>query len=902
MRVLLFISIFCMSLFAVNLSPTELQMLESAGYSKEMIESRLNQDKKKEVKKEQIVENNIKKEVLVENDNSLTNEDEVFTDVQKNQVKVQREKTVKLKRFASNFFQNENKIDPYSIPIPKDYKLTRADVISVTIFGSSTKDFSLKIDRKGNVTVPQVGDIKLLGLNFSEAKDLIINKSKEAYPSSTNIIVNIEEFSAIQVTLSGLVKNPGLFNLSSFSTIKDALILSGGILDSGSYRNIVLKRDGKVLKTFDLYSLVKYGNTSSDTVLQSGDLIFVDSVKKEIKLSGEVNIPSIYELKDHENFKKLLSLASGLKPSANKKAIRLKRYLNNDMIKVYTVSLKELYTMKPKNGDELYIYPISNSSGNLVTISGNVEIEGELELPKNRKLSSLLEKQISYFGEKGLFKKDTNYDYAIVENKKGKKTFNLKKVLNKTDDLILENGDNIRIFKINDLKNRPYFYAIGDVVNEESRKYDFYEGIKVKDIFSIVVFKNEINKDNIVKKELMGEKTVNKESFYVDRSKVQIRRLADNRFKTYTININQNPEFELKAYDEVTFFDVKKINDLMVATIKGEVFIPGTYDIDKNMTLDKLITIAGGFNKKALKTKFEIVRYSVIDEERVRKVMKLDMHEAINNKFRIKADDEITIFGIANWSEKEYVELKGEVRYPGKYAISKGEKLSSVIKRAGGFTSNAFLEGAVFTREEIKELQQKRLQESMDRLKRKSLQLSSMATEAGQSIEDKNQMLNSITELEAKVATTAPIGRVSLNLYYDMKRFEDSDFNITVKDQDSLYIPTVNDTVSVVGEVLNQNTFVYNRELVTEDYIQKAGGMTEVADEELIYIVKANGEAIKYEKSFFMHDNVDIFKGDTIVVPLKFDTVSDIRYAKDITSILYQLAVTAASLKTVGAF
>ena len=161
-------------------------------------------------------------------------------------------------------------------------------------------------------------------------------------------------------------------------------------------------------------------------------------------------------------------------------------------------------------------------------------------------------------------------------------------------------------------------------------------------------------------------------------------------------------------------------------------------------------------------------------------------------------------------------------------------------------------------------------------------------------------MLLAVTQLEKEAASKKPIGRVSLDLYYDLNRFSNSPHDLTLKDQDVLYVPSINDTISVVGEVLNQNTFVFDGKSDARDYLEKAGGTTELAEVDYIYVVKANGEAKRVQNDYFFGSSNDVFKGDTIVVPMKLDTVSDIAFTKDVTQILYQLAITAASLKTVG--
>lgn len=866
MRFLLLMFLFCAGLFSAQITPEQIQLIQQAGYSQEDLSKALSNTTKEEVdsKKEQIVQNVVVKEIPEEQSTSSS-----------------------ISRYASQFFNNKNNIDPYSIPTPQNYILNYADKITINIFGGQNQKFNLPITKDGNITIPQVGELKIIGLSFEEAKKLILDETKKAYPNSTNILVDISEFSSIQVTISGLVNAPGLYNLSSFSTIKDALINSGGILNSGSYRNISLKRDGEIIKTFDLYSLVRYGSSSSDMVLKNGDIIMVNPISTEVILKGQVKNPAIYELKSKESFKTLFDFASGLEAKANTNAIKLKRYVNNN-IKVYTLSLDELYKMTPSNGDEIEVFALSAQNANLVKITGNVLIPGEKELPRDASLTTLLNNELKIFGQNGFFKENTNYDYALIKKLDISKSFNLKKVLSGETPITIKSGDEIRIFNKSELQDIPYIYAQGEIVNDEKRKYDFYDGLKAKDLFSIVNFKTE---------KVVDDRRI---ALIPDKTKVQVNRVENDKKITYFVDIQTDGNFEINAYDEVTFFDFSSTNDIKKATIKGEVFIPGTYNITTNTSINDLIKIAGGFTKKTLMTRCEVARYEIKDNERIRTILNLDLQKAIDLNLQILEDDEWTIFAIENWNEKKYVDLKGEVRYPGRYNITEGEKLSSVIARAGGFTNHAFVEGAVFAREEVKQLQIERIEESLDRIRTKAIQANASGNDIGEKTQDKQNMLLAVTQLEKEAAAKKPIGRISINLYYDLARFTNSPYDLTLKDKDTLYVPSVNDTISVVGEVLNQNTFIYNSKYDAKDYLEKAGGATELADKEYIYIVKANGEAQRVKNDYFWGSSNEVFKGDTIVVPMKIDTVSDLAFTKDVTQVLYQLAITAASLKTVG--
>jgi protein involved in polysaccharide export with SLBB domain len=140
-----------------------------------------------------------------------------------------------------------------------------------------------------------------------------------------------------------------------------------------------------------------------------------------------------------------------------------------------------------------------------------------------------------------------------------------------------------------------------------------------------------------------------------------------------------------------------------------------------------------------------------------------------------------------------------------------------------------------------------------------------------------------------------PSGRISVN-------FNDISLDPILENGDKIFIPTKNEVVTVLGEVLNNNSFLFKSNLTIEDYINKAGGLTEKANEDNIYIIHSNGEAEKYENSYFFGDNIELNNGDTIIIPPKLDISSYREIAKDVSQILYQFAITAISLKTIGAF
>ena len=270
-----------------------------------------------------------------------------------------------------------------------------------------------------------------------------------------------------------------------------------------------------------------------------------------------------------------------------------------------------------------------------------------------------------------------------------------------------------------------------------------------------------------------------------------------------------------------------------------------------------------------------------------------------NLSFKIKPYDEVSVKTIPNWDERKIVIIKGEVKYPGVYVIQKGEKLADVIKRAGGFTKNAYLYGAVFTRESVRKMQEKRLKNMIYKLKKKIAIIAASAKGVGEQNMNAKDLMDAIDNLAVQAEKLKPIGRIAIKLDRNLTEFANSAYNISLESNDTLYIPTKPDSISVMGEVMTPSAFVYTSDSAI-DYIKLAGGRTSMADD-IYFVVHANGFTQKGEFGSWFSDNIKVKPGDVITVPIQIKTATWYGIAKDISSIVYQLAITAASLKTVGA-
>jgi len=804
----------------------------------------------------------------------------LFKNLEKQQIK---EDFVKLKRYGDEFFLNRNRVNLSSLPVPENYQLVPEDEVSITLYGPRNDNWKLTIDNEGRIVIPGVGPLTVAGLTFKEAKSLISDTITKAYPN-TGVLVNVTGFATIQVILSGEVDAPGVYNIRSFSTVKDALIAAHGISENGSMRDVVVKRNNQIIKHIDFYKLMRYGDKSQEILLKAGDVIVVKPVKSLVTLAGYVKHPAIFEVKRGETLGELIKLAGGLKANASRYGIKIKRHENFKNIKIISLKLSEANRVKLKDGDKIYIYDLDEANIQKVTLYGNVVKPGSLGLPKEgMTFYELFAPIVKEKGLRGVFLKDTLFDYAVIlritpDLEEKLIGFNLKSALEGKVSIPLYSRDEIYIFNSLAVMPADSIKVNGECVKNSS-PLRYVNGMTLNDAITTVGLKCSIDKEHI---------------------RITSYDPVTSQPSTKVVNLLKENNYKLQPKDEIFTYSALATNPPKTAYIKGEVYKPGKYPINDNTTVKELILAAGGLTDRA-GNKVEIVHYIVEDGKRKRVIEHSIKSLIMSEKSpKVKNYDEITIFKIPYWSEKKTVTIKGQVLYPGTYPIEDGDKLADLIKRAGGFTSNAFIEGAVFTRKDIKKMQEKGLEREVKELEKRITYIAASPSQVGENSSDKQMLISLLDNLKEEIKDINMTGRIVVKLDKDIDEFSKSPYNIILKDGDTLYVPSQEDSVVVLGEVLNPSAQIYNPEYTFSDYIERCGGLKESAGTDTIYVIHANGEAEKIETGYFFASNVKIQKGDTIVVPMKIDTISNIQLAKDITSIFYQLAVSAAALKTIG--
>lgn len=281
-------------------------------------------------------------------------------------------------RFGLDFFSSmQTTLMPTNEPnFDSDYILDFGDVLQVQNIGSNAYSVEEAIKRDGSINLPDLGKVFIGGLSLADATNLVKNKVEESSIGSEAFVtlVNVRD---VQVVLAGNVFNPGSYTLSGNSNIFHALTISGGPSEFGSFREIDLIRQNKVIETIDLYKILISGEGNFGSRLRSGDLVFVRPAKKIIGVYGGVKRPGTYELKDNESFSDLLFFANGFRPDADKKNINYNSIIESKVVSNRVTGYESLEEIIPQDGNSLYVGIISIKE---VEISGSVKNPGRYSM------------------------------------------------------------------------------------------------------------------------------------------------------------------------------------------------------------------------------------------------------------------------------------------------------------------------------------------------------------------------------------------------------------------------------------------------------------------------------------------------------------------------------------------
>ena len=439
-------------------------------------------------------------------------------------------------------------------------------------------------------------------------------------------------------------------------------------------------------------------------------------------------------------------------------------------------------------------------------------------------------------------------------------------------------------------------------------EYQFRPGLRIADLIPTLdeLKPNAEQRYILVRREMPPDRRIRVFSADLERAITQPQSAAN---------------FELAPRDRIFVFDLESGRDRIIdplmrelrmqsrideptqeVSVAGRVKVPGKYPLEPGMRISDLLRAGGSLDEAAYGGHAELTRYEVTKgESRQADLIEIDLRRVLEGDaaadITLRPFDYLVIKEVPLWASQEEVEIRGEVKFPGRYPIHRGETLRSVMARAGGLTDLSFQEGAIFTRDELKEREKKQIDTLARRMEADLAQFSLMtAQETGV---DASQSLTIGQSLLANLREAEPVGRLVINLDASSRAEPGSEQDIVLKDGDRLLVPRITQEVTVIGEVQSTTSHLYRRDLARDDYIDMSGGLTPRADDDRIYVVRADGSVVtRSGGAWFSGSSANIKTGDTIVAPLDTERMRPLPFWTAVTSLVYQLAVSAAAINS----
>lgn len=627
----------------------------------------------------------------------------------------------------------------------------------------------------------------------------------------------------------------------------------------------------------------------------------------KVYVVGEVRAPGDYTLSSFSTLINALSAAGGPVKTGSLRTVQVKR--GGKLVE--TVDLYDFFLKGDKSkdirlqpGDTIFVPVIGRVAG----VAGNVRRPAIYELRDEKNLSDLMALA------EGLL--PTGYLQRVqisriaAHEKKVVTDFNIdpKEAGKSLDQLLgsipIQDMDIVKVFPI-DTMLRDHVRLSGYVLRPGD--YAFKPGMHMSQL---------LPKDNLLPE------------YYQDA--VEITRLypPDYHPEVMFVNLGRalggdpRDDLELREFDRVRVFSRWEMEEIPKVRVNGEVQKPGEYRLFDNMTVRDLLLEAGNLKITAYTKNAEISRITKTGEAASSFPIIINLEEALKgtpkDNIVLAPFDELSVRKIPNWSEEKerYVTLEGEVQFPGLYPIYKGERLSSIIQRAGGFTDKAYLRGAKFTRRALQEEQQKRMNEMIARTEqdilKKQGELASLAA-SKEELEATKSSLEGLMKGIEKLKAARAEGRMVIQLA-QLDKFRNGTFDVELEGGDALFIPKTPRSVNVLGQVYNPTSFVYAAGKSASYYLEKAGGPTRDAEDGEMYIIKTDGSVHSRQQTSFgfrWDDNADTWNfgtflsaklepGDTLIVPQKLERIAWIREIKDMAVILGNLALAAGVVVAAG--
>ncbi|WP_419801120.1 SLBB domain-containing protein [Mucilaginibacter sp.] len=631
--------------------------------------------------------------------------------------------SLKPKIFGADLFKTKNSsFEPnLKLATPVNYIVGPEDQLNINVYGNSLVNWKLEVSPEGNINIPGIGIVNVSGKTIENVTTLIKSKlsaNNYAIGRGTSVQVSLGNIRSIKVIMIGQLMRPGTYTLSSLATVFNALYVAGGPNENGSFRQIEVIRNNKIIRRLDVYDFLVKGDQKDNISLHDQDIVRVPTYRTRVEMAGQVKIPALFEVLPGENLQNIINYAGGFTDSAYTARIKVLQ-IDNQQRKLTDVVEADYSNYIPLRGDKYFVSSIIDRIENRVTINGAVFRPGEFELQNGLTLSQLIANAAGLkedaFTERGTItrlKPDNSTE--IID-------FSVKDVLNKVKDITLQREDVVNISSIFDLRDK---YTV--TINGSVRKpgvFAFGDNMKVEDL----ILKAGGFAEGATSKRIEVARRVNDADPKSKNTKVA---------QVFSVNVDNNLkvsgiDFILKPFDIVSIYSLPGYEKQKTVKVEGEVLYPGSYTIEtKNEKISDLINRAGGLTVSADvgggslkreniailgidKTKSDTTAIAQERTDRLNRLKRtykdstktensqprnnyvgIDLQKILNtpgSKIDLLLEDG-DILRIPK--QQQIVRVNGEVLYPSAVVFDKTKSFKGYVLNAGGFSPTAYKRGS----------------------------------------------------------------------------------------------------------------------------------------------------------------------------------------------------------------
>jgi polysaccharide biosynthesis/export protein len=779
-----------------------------------------------------------------------------------------------VERFGQEVFENPPASAgtiPIDFPASPDYVLGPGDGVTIDLWGGVSQRLVRTVDHEGRIALPEIGPVLVNGQTLSDVQQSVQRLLRTQF-RDVSADISLSRLRTVRVYVVGDVNHPGPYDVSSLSTPLNALLAAGGPTSDGSMRIVKHYRGDTLAQQVDLYDLLLRGVRTDIKRLEPGDTLLVPSVGALVQMDGMVRRPAIYELRGETTLAQAIEMAGGILPTAALSHIEVQRLDAHEKRTMLSLDVSgtanpaeietKLAAFQVQDRDEIHIFPIATFNQDAVYLQGHVLRAGRYAYRPGMKLTDLISSYSDLLPEPS-----TKYAEIIHLNPPDYhptvESFDLAAALsNLAAAPTLQPLDTVRIFSRFDFEDAPTVSVSGAVRHpgtfQTSGQVHFRDAV-----------------------ELAGGVAPDAA---MDTAQI-IRIMPDSSLKMVSVRLQEALEGNaannllLEPRDRILIQQNSFHADTPSVEIADEVVKPGRYPLSGNLTVSGLIRLAGGFKRSAYTETADLTRFNPkAGENKLGEHIEVSIPDALSSDASkdptLRDGDVLTIRQLAGWKDiGAYVSLQGEIQHPGNYGIKPGERLSSVLKRAGGFAPEAYVYGAVFTRPEVQAIEEQSRSELIQRIRGEEADLAPLPSDDADKKATKQNGMQQLEVMLGRLQERPSTGRMVVRVSANLKQWEGGPNDVVMRNGDTLVVPKTPNFVLVYGAVYNQTAITYRPGRNAHWYLAQAGGPNQLADRPAIFVIRADGSIVGGQSSdgWFRGNplGVALRPGDMVVVPEK---------------------------------